>query len=85
LRTRPHGGVDNAAQDAILPHKSLKGVRYISRSSKRMPIKRAASELTHGITSILTFDREGLGRYTGIEVVHPADVISSNIGPKQAE
>ena len=30
----------------------------------------------HGLTSILTFDRSGFSRYTGIEVVHPADVLT---------
>jgi predicted nucleic acid-binding protein len=44
-----------------------------------------AAMLVHGLTSILTFDREGFGRYAGIEVVHPADVISSSVGPKHEE
>ena len=35
----------------------------------------------HGIKDILTFDRTGFTRYSGIEVVNPADVVSS-IGPK---
>ncbi len=34
-----------------------------------------AAMLSHGLTSILTFDASGFSRYAGIEVVHPADVI----------
>jgi len=32
-----------------------------------------AAMQVHGITAILTFDRTGFSRYSGIEVVHPAD------------
>ena len=35
-----------------------------------------AAMRVHGIPSILTFDKSGFARYPGIEVVHPADVIS---------
>jgi len=30
----------------------------------------------HGLTAILTFDGTGFSRYPGIEVVHPADVLT---------
>jgi hypothetical protein len=40
-----------------------------------------AAMQVHGIKDILTFDRTGFTRYSGIEVVNPADVVSS-IGPK---
>ena len=30
----------------------------------------------HGLRSILTFDKSGFSRYSGIEVVHPADAAS---------
>ncbi len=33
----------------------------------------AAMEV-HGITAILTFDKAGFSRYSGIEVIHPDDV-----------
>ena len=33
-----------------------------------------AAMQAHGLTSILTFDRNGFSRYTDIEVIHPADV-----------
>jgi predicted nucleic acid-binding protein len=33
-----------------------------------------AAMRVHGLTTILTFDRTGFSRYTGIEVLHPADV-----------
>jgi predicted nucleic acid-binding protein len=33
-----------------------------------------AAMRVHGLTSILTFDRNGFVRYPGIQVVHPADV-----------
>ncbi len=36
-----------------------------------------AAMQSHGLTSILTFDASGFSRYTGIEVVHPAEVIST--------
>lgn len=32
-----------------------------------------AAMLVHGLTAILTFDRTGFSRYSGIEVMHPAD------------
>ena len=32
-----------------------------------------AAMQVHGITSILTFDKKGFSRYTGVEVVHPID------------
>lgn len=35
-----------------------------------------AAMLAHGLTSILTFDKTGFSRYAGIEVVHPADVVT---------
>jgi predicted nucleic acid-binding protein len=31
----------------------------------------------HGVTAILTFDTTGFSRYSGIEVVHPADVVAA--------
>jgi predicted nucleic acid-binding protein len=31
----------------------------------------------HGVTAILTFDKPGFSRYPGIEVVHPADVVTT--------
>jgi len=33
-----------------------------------------AAMLVHGLTAIVTFDRTGFSRYSGIEVVNPADV-----------
>ena len=36
-----------------------------------------ASVQVHGITSILTFDRTGFSRFPEIEVIHPAEVVSS--------
>jgi predicted nucleic acid-binding protein len=36
-----------------------------------------AAMIVHGVRSILTFDRTGFSRFAGIEVVHPADVIST--------
>jgi predicted nucleic acid-binding protein len=33
-----------------------------------------AAMLVHGLTAILTFDKTGFSRYSGIEVVNPADV-----------
>ena len=30
----------------------------------------------HGLTAILTFDRTGFSRYSGIEVINPADLIT---------
>jgi predicted nucleic acid-binding protein len=33
-----------------------------------------AAMQAHGLTAILTFDRTGFSRYSGIEVVHPAQV-----------
>lgn len=35
-----------------------------------------AAMKVHGLTSILTFDKTGFSRYAGIEVVHPADVVT---------
>jgi predicted nucleic acid-binding protein len=35
-----------------------------------------AAMQVHGVTAILSFDRTGLSRYPGIEVVHPANVIT---------
>ena len=35
-----------------------------------------AAMQVHGIKSILTFDRTGFSRYPGIQVVHPADVVT---------
>ena len=35
-----------------------------------------AAMRVHGLTSILTFDKAGFARYPGIEVVHPADVMT---------
>ena len=35
-----------------------------------------AAMQVHGLTSILTFDKSGFSRYAGIEVVHPADVVT---------
>ncbi len=32
-----------------------------------------AAMLVHGLTTILTFDRTGLSRFAGIEVLHPAE------------
>ena len=37
-----------------------------------------AAMQAHGITAILTFDRSGFSRYPGIEVVHPADVVTTS-------
>jgi predicted nucleic acid-binding protein len=37
-----------------------------------------AAMQVHGLTSILTFDKSGFSRYSGIEVLHPVDVISSS-------
>jgi predicted nucleic acid-binding protein len=36
-----------------------------------------AAMKVHGLTAVLTFDRAGFSRYTGIEVVHPDDVIAT--------
>jgi predicted nucleic acid-binding protein len=36
-----------------------------------------ATMQVHGVTAILTFDRQGFSRYPGIEVVHPADVMTA--------
>jgi predicted nucleic acid-binding protein len=36
-----------------------------------------AAMQAHGLTAILTFDKSGFSRYSGIEVVHPADVTAS--------
>jgi len=33
-----------------------------------------AAMQVHGITEILTFDKAGFSRYSGIEVIHPAEV-----------
>jgi predicted nucleic acid-binding protein len=33
-----------------------------------------AAMLAHGLTAILTFDRTGFSRYSGIEVIHPEQV-----------
>jgi predicted nucleic acid-binding protein len=33
-----------------------------------------AAMRVHGLTSILTFDRTGFSRYSGIEVIHPEQV-----------
>lgn len=33
-----------------------------------------AAMQVHGLTTILTFDKTGFSRYTGIEVLHPTDV-----------
>ncbi|MDQ2950579.1 MAG: type II toxin-antitoxin system VapC family toxin [Acidobacteriota bacterium] len=38
-----------------------------------------AAMRVHGLTSILTFDKDDFARYPGIEVVHPADVIFSKL------
>ena len=38
-----------------------------------------AAMQVHGLSAILTFDRTGFSRYTGIEVVHP-DRVSRQIG-----
>ena len=32
-----------------------------------------AAMQVHGLTTILTFDKTGISRYAGIEVMHPAD------------
>ena len=32
----------------------------------------------HGLTAILTFDATGFSRYAGIEVVHPADIVTAS-------
>ena len=36
-----------------------------------------AGMLVHGVSAVLTFDKAGFYRYPGIEVVHPADVVSA--------
>jgi predicted nucleic acid-binding protein len=36
-----------------------------------------AAMQVHGIKDVLTFERTGFTRYAGIEVVNPADVVSS--------
>ena len=36
-----------------------------------------AAMLVHGVTAILTFDKPGFSRYPGIDVVHPADVMTT--------
>lgn len=35
-----------------------------------------AAMQVHGLTSILTFDRTGFSRYSGIKVVHPTEVVT---------
>jgi len=35
-----------------------------------------AAMQVHGLSSILTFDKSGFSRYAGIEVVHPAEVVT---------
>ena len=59
LEIRPHGGFDNAAQDSIPPHKSLKRDRYISRRSVRRPLADAARLL---ISSRAATFKEGLSK-----------------------
>ena len=40
-----------------------------------------AAMQVHGLTSILTFNTSDFTRFPGIEVVHPADVVASNVQP----
>jgi predicted nucleic acid-binding protein len=35
-----------------------------------------AAMRVHGLTAILTFDKSGFSRYAGIDVVHPADIVT---------
>jgi len=42
-----------------------------------------AAMQTHGLTSILTFDKTGFSRFPGITVVHPADVKAAEREPKE--
>jgi len=32
--------------------------------------------LAHRLTSIISFDKTGFSRYPGIEILHPADVVT---------
>ncbi len=38
-----------------------------------------AAMQVHGLTAILTFGKAGFSRFSGIEVIHPADVLASAI------
>jgi predicted nucleic acid-binding protein len=55
--------------------------QYLVLGKSSHDARLVAAMQVHGIKDILTFDRTGFTRYAGVEVVNPADVVSSS-GPK---
>ena len=48
-------------------------IRYRISGKPVHDARLVAAMQVHGLTSILTFDRTGFSRYSGIKLVHPAD------------
>lgn len=51
-------------------------VRYQVSGKPAHDARLVAAMEAHGLTAILTFDKSGFSRYSGIEVVDPTDVIA---------
>lgn len=58
----------------IYPAWEILVVRYGVTGKPAHDARLVAAMQAHGLTAILTFDRTGFTRYSGIEVIHPEQV-----------
>ena len=61
---------------AIYPVWESLVVRYQVSGKSAHDARLVAAMQVHGLTGILTFDRAGFSRYSGIEIVHPTEVVT---------
>jgi predicted nucleic acid-binding protein len=61
---------------AIYPAWESLVVQYQVVAKAAHDARLVAAIKVHGLAGILTFDKTGFSRYTGIEVVHPNDVVT---------
>jgi len=61
---------------AIHPAWETLVTRYQVSGKPAHDARLVAAMQAHGLTAILTFDKTGFSRYAGVEVVHPAEVVS---------
>ena len=58
---------------AIFPVWESLVIQYQVSGKPAHDARLVAAMQVHGLTTILTFDRTGLSRFAGIEVLHPAE------------
>jgi predicted nucleic acid-binding protein len=62
---------------AIYPAWEALVIQYQVSGKAAHDARLVAAAQTHRLIAILTFDKSGFSRYSGLEVVHPADVVAA--------